>query len=112
MKKVIALILAIITAFSVCVVAFAADEAPAETTAAVETTEEQFNPMDLPAWLIPVALKVGKIALKIAKVFVKIGMAFGLIKTSDIVAKITDFINGLQKPETKPETTSTAAAAA
>lgn len=113
MKKVIALILAIITAFSVCVVAFAEDKAPAEnTTSVTEATEEQFNPMDLPAWLIPVALKVGKIALKIAKVFVKIAMAFGLIKTSDIVEKITDFINGLQKPETKPNDTLPAAAAA
>ncbi len=112
MKKVIALILAIITAFSVCVVAFAADEAPAETAAAVEATEEEFNPMDLPVWLIPVALKVGKIALKLAKVFVKIAAAFGIIDTGDIIAKITDFINGIQKPDTTPETTTTTTAAA
>ena len=66
MKKVIALVLAIIMTFSIGVVAFAEDEAPAEPTTVVEeTTEEQFDPMKLPAWLIPVALKLGKIALKL-----------------------------------------------
>ena len=67
--------------------------------------------MDLPVWLIPVALKVGKIALKIAKVFVKIATIFGIIDSGDIVEKITDFINGLQKPDTTPETTTAVVAA-
>lgn len=112
MKKVIALILAIIMTLSIGVVAFAADETPAEpTTTATETGDEEFNPMDLPAWLIPVALKLGKIALKIAKVFVKIATAFGIINSGDIIEKITDFINGIQKPDTKPEATTAPQAA-
>ena len=112
MKKVIALVLAIIMTLSIGVVAFAADEAPAEPATTVEeTTEEQFDPMKLPAWLIPVALKLGKIALKLAKVFVKIATVFGIIDSGDLVAKITDFINGLQKPDTTPETTTAVVAA-
>lgn len=112
MKKVIALVLAIIMTFSIGVVAFAEDEAPAEPATTVEeSTEEQFNPMDLPVWIIPVALKLGKIALKLAKVFVKIATVFGIIDSGDIVEKITDFINGLQNPETTPETTAAAVVA-
>ena len=112
MKKVIALVLAIIMTFSIGVVAFAEDEAPAEPTTVVEeTTEEQFDPMKLPAWLIPVALKVGKIALKIAKVFVKIATIFGIIDSGDLVEKITSFIDGLQKPDTTPETATKVVAA-
>ena len=112
MKKVIALVLAIIMTFSIGVVAFAEDEAPAEPTTVVEeTTEEQFDPMKLPAWLIPVALKLGKIALKLAKVFVKIVTVFVIIDSSDLVANIPDFISGLQKPETTPETATTVVAA-
>lgn len=109
MKKVIALVLAMIMLFSTGMVAFAADaEAPAEpTTAASE--EEEFNPMDLPAWTIPVALKLGKIALKIAKVFVKIATIFGIVDKGDLVNKITDFINGLVKPGDSEPTTAPAA---
>ena len=105
MKKVIALVLAIIMTFSIGVVAFAEDEAPAEPTTVVEeTTEEQFDPMKLPAWLIPVALKL-------AKVFVKIATIFGILDSGDLVEKITSFIEGLQKPETTPETATTVVAA-
>ena len=112
MKKVIALVLAIILTFSIGVVAFAEDEAPAEPTTVVEeTTEEQFDPMKLPAWLIPVALKLGKIALKLAKVFAKIATIFGILDSGDLVEKITSFIEGLQKPETAPETATTVVAA-
>ena len=112
MKKVIALVLAIIMTFSIGVVAFAEDEAPAEPTTVVEeTTEEQFDPMKLPAWLIPVALKLGKIALKLAKVFVKIATIFGILDSGDLVENITSFIEGLQKPETTPETATTVVAA-
>lgn len=108
MKKVIALVLAMIMLFSTGMVAFAADaEAPAEPTTAA--SEEEFNPMDLPAWMIPVALKLGKIALKIAKVFVKIATIFGIVDKGDLVNKITDFINGLVKPGDSEPTTAPAA---
>lgn len=113
MKKVIALVLAMIMLFSTGMVAFAADaEAPAATTAASDN-EETFNPMDLPAWMIPVALKVAKIALKLAKVFVKIAAAFGIVDKGELIGKITDFINGLIKGDkpTVPETTTVVAAA-
>lgn len=106
MKKVIALVLAMIMLFSTGIVAFAADEdASTETAAVEETTEESFDPMDLPAWTIPVALKLGKIALKLAKVFVKIGTIFGIVDKGELVNKITEFINGLTKTDdTEAET--------
>ena len=108
MKKVIALVLAMIMLFSTGMVAFAADaEVPAEPTTAASDSEDSFDPMDLPAWMIPVALKLGKIALKIAKVFVKIATIFGIVDKGDLVNKITDFINGLvnsgnEEPSTEP----------
>ncbi len=111
MKKVIALVLAMIMLFSTGMVAFAA-EAPAEQTTAASDSEDSFDPMDLPAWMIPVALKLGKIALKLAKVFVKIGTIFGIIDKGDLVNKITDFINSLIKPGDQEPTTAPAAQAA
>lgn len=98
MKKVISIVLAMVMLFSTGVVAFAADaEAPAgeTTTVADENTEESFDFSNLPAWMIPVMLKVAKIALKLAKAFVKVGTVIGIIDTGDLVQKITDFINGL-----------------
>lgn len=113
MKKVIALVLAMIMLFSTGMVAFAADaEAPAEGTTAASDADDSFDPMDLPAWMIPVALKLAKVALKLAKVFVKIASAFGIISSSDIVNKITDFINSLVNPSDPEPTTAPAAQAA
>lgn len=108
MKKVIAVVLAMIMVLSTGIVAFAADveETPAETTVVDENTEENFEFTDLPAWMIPVMLKLAKVALKLAKAFVKIGAIVGIIDTGDLVQKITDFINSLvNKPgDTEPTT--------
>ena len=105
MKKVIALVLAMIMLFSTGMVAFAADaEAPEATTAAADA-DDSFDPMDLPAWMVPVALKLAKVALKLAKVFVKIATIFGIVDKGDLVNKITDFINSIVKPGGDAEVT-------
>lgn len=107
MKKLLALVLALLMAFSACVVAFAADaEAPAEeTTAAAE--DEGFDPMDIPAWTIGPGLKVAKIALKLAKVFLKIALIFN---ATGVAEKIQEFIKNLlpEEPAEEPATTAPA----
>lgn len=106
MKKLLALVLALLMAFSACVVAFAADaEAPAEveTTAAAE--DEGFDPMDIPAWTIGPGLKVAKIFLKLAKVFLKIALIFN---AQGVIEKLQEFINGIEKPDGETETTAAA----
>ena len=104
MKKLIALVLALLMACSACVVAFAADaEAPAaeeSTTAAAE--DDGFNFEDIPAWTIGPGLKIAKIALKIAKVFLKIALIFN---AKGVIEKIQDFINSIEKPDEEPVTT-------
>ena len=72
--------------------------------------------MDKLLYAVPVVSVVGLLfalflALKLAKVFVKIATVFGIIDSGDLVAKITDFISGLQKPDTTPETTTAVVAA-
>lgn len=104
MKKFLALVLAIIMAFSVVTVAFATDsETPAapdaETTTAPsdEATDEAGSLdwlLDLPVWTLKPGSKIIKIALKLVKVFVKIAMAFGIIDTGDIIDQIMGIING------------------
>ena len=108
MKKLIALVLALLMAFSASVVAFAADaEAPAEgeTTAAAE--DDGFNIEDLPFWTIKPGLKVAKIVLKIAKVFLKIALIFN---AKGVIEKLQEFIKNLV-PEEPNEEPSTAPAA-
>ncbi|MDO4381115.1 MAG: hypothetical protein Q4D20_09605 [Clostridia bacterium] len=111
MKKVIALVLAMIMLFSTGMVAFAAD-VPAEGTTAASDADDSFDPMDLPAWMVPVALKLAKVALKLAKVFVKIATIFGIVDKGDLVNKITDFINSIVKPGGDAEVSTTAPLAA
>ncbi len=108
MKKLIALVLALLMAFSASVVAFAADaEAPAEgeTTAAAE--DDGFNIEDLPFWTIKPGLKVAKIVLKIAKVFLKIALIFN---AKGVIEKLQEFIKGFEKPS-EPEVPNTTAPA-
>ncbi len=118
MKKIIALILAVIMTFSLGTVAFA--EGEVEDTTAPETsdtvtdgeeagTEEEPGDfdwlLDLPFWTVGPAFKFAKIALKLAKVVVKLGMVFGLIDANDIIGQITDMINGAQNGEVEETTT-------
>lgn len=117
MKKVIAIVLAMVMLFSTGIVAFAEDTAePSEevsTTAPEEITDaedgEGFDFLDLPFWTVPAGLKVAKILLKIAKVFYKVAAAFGIVDTGDIIGALTDLINGATTEA--PEESTTAAEA-
>lgn len=129
MKKIIALLLALIMTFSCATVAFAAEgtvDTPAteETTAPTEEGTEKGEAdlgdfawiLDLPLWTVKPMLKVAKIALKLVKVVVKIGAVFGM-EPGDIIEVITNLIENTQNGEDAPaeETTeapTTAAAVA
>ena len=113
MKKIIALLLALMMTFSVATVAFAteaeAPEADTETTAPEAPEEDkpvsdQLDEMlgeydwilDLPFGTVKPALKIAKIALKFLKVYIKICDVFGLdpIETVkflfDYIAKVVE----------------------
>ncbi len=97
MKKFIALVLALLTIFSMSTVAFAEGEAdvPAdtETTAPVEDGAGDLQwILDLPFWTVGPAFKFAKIALKLVKVFLKIAAVFGVVDTDAILAEIIDMI--------------------
>ncbi len=114
MKKIIALLLALVMTFSVATIAFAADETVAPET---ETTapsgegeaegEGEFDLgdfgfiMDLPLWTAKPMLKVAKIALKLIKVVVKVGAVFGM-DPGEIIEAVTSLIEKTQG-ETAPE---------
>lgn len=107
MKKIIALLLALIMTFSLAAVAFATEggegeapeAAPADKTV-IEQAEELLGEyswiLDLPAGTIVPALKIAKIALKFLKVYIKICDVFGLdpIETGkflfDYIAKVVE----------------------
>lgn len=117
MKKIIALILAVIMTFSITTVAFAEGEAddttaPETSDVTTEGAEDEAEEagdfdwlLDLPFWTVGPAFKFAKIALKLAKVVVKLGVIFGLIDKDDIIGQITDMINGAQNGETEEEVT-------
>ena len=85
MKKIIALVLALIMTFSVATVAFAT-EAEVETPATEESADAQLKEMlgeyawilDVPAGTIAPALKLAMFALKLAKIYIKICGIFNL----------------------------------
>ena len=112
MKKIIALILALIMTFSMGTVAFAQeDTAPADDTSAAApeegADEEEAGDfdwlLDLPFWTVKPALKIAKIALKFAKVYVKLGVIFGFVDKDDIIGQIEDLIAGANNGEEAPE---------
>lgn len=125
MKKIIALLLALIMTFSMGTVAFAAeDEVTPPTEGSTETTTPDADGddegitddiddalgeydwiLDLPFGTVKPALKIAKIVLKLAKVFVKLGFIFGFVDQEAFYAQIGDFISGLIGDETAPEET-------
>ena len=127
MKKIIALLLALIMTFSVATVAFATD---AETTVPEdEKISDQLSEMlgeyekllDLPFGVVEPALKIAKIALKFLKVYIKICDVFHL-DPMDTAQAIFDYVGGVLEDnnieipgvggEETPEEETTAPAAA
>ena len=123
MKKIIALLLALVMAFSMGTVAFAEGEegtAPetSETTPPAEdetaddeqgTTEDETTGdetvdsllgeydwiLDLPFATVKPALKIAKIALKLGKVYIKLGLIFGFVDKDALVDQVAGIIEGL-----------------
>ncbi len=119
MKKILALVLALIMTFSLCTVAFAEGEAADETTtteAVVEDGTEEGTEeagdfdwlLDLPFWTVKGGAKMAKIALKLVIVIVKVGSIFGLVDTNDIIGQIMDLIASSQNGDAEAEETTTA----
>ncbi len=112
MKKILALVLALIMTFSLCTVAFAEGEVAEDetTTEAVvdEGTEEAGDfdwLLDLPFWTVKGGAKIAKIALKLVIVIVKVGSVFGLVDTTDIIGQIMDLIASSQSGDVEETTT-------
>lgn len=113
MKKLLSLFLALLMAFSVCTVAFAADEVIEDETTTeapvTDGTEEEAGDfdwlLDLPFWTVGPAFKFAKIALKLVKVYVKLAIIFGFIDKDDIISQIEDLIAGAMGGENSEETT-------
>lgn len=120
MKKIIAILLALVMSFSVVTVAFAADDAtatgPDTTVTDVEGEEETTDPsdegeeageldwiLDLPFWTVGPALKFAKIALKLVKVYVKLAIIFGIIDKDDITGPIMEMIQQALAQQGTPE---------
>ena len=109
MKKIIALVLALIMTFSVATVAFATG-AEVETTPAA--TEEAFDMeaalgefawiLDVPAGTVGPALKVAMFALKLAKIYIKFCNFFKLDPAAT-AGKLVEFAKAqLEKANTQP----------
>ena len=113
MKKIIALLLALMMTFSVATVAFATEEsAPAEDASSVEEMLGEYSwILDLPFSTVKPALKIAKIALKLVLVYVKICRAFNL-DPMETAQAIMEFVDGLNVGEEAPEGTEETAPAA
>lgn len=115
MKKIIALLLALIMTFSMGTVAFAQETTEELPPVAEDTNDEAEGSeeesilgeydwiLDLPFGTVKPALKIAKIVLKLAKVYVKLGLIFGIIDKEAFMQQIGDFIGGLIGSEEAPE---------
>jgi hypothetical protein len=131
MKKIIALLLALVMTFSVATVAFAADDVADDATTTTapaegENTEDgafdiddidlgEFSwLLDLPLWTAKPLLKVAKIALKFVKVYFKLSELVGNIPdgvADQLEQIIKDTIAKAEQDSAEPETTTAAAIA-
>ena len=114
MKKIIALLLALIMTFSMGTVAFAEDETagnsqeigtiePGEDEEAGDSLLGEYDwILDLPFGTVKPALKLAKIVLKLAKVYVKLGFVFGFVDKEAFMQQVYDFIGGLIGSEETP----------
>ena len=104
MKKIIALLLALLMTFSVATVAFAADTTENETESSLDIDLGEYDwILDLPLWTVKPALKVAKIALKFVKVYFKLSELVGNIPdgVADQIEKvILDTIEKAQQEDT------------
>ena len=90
MKKIIALLLALIMTFSVATIAFAEGEEAVEKDELAEMLGEYAWILDVPAGTIAPALKVAMFALKLAKIYIKFCNLFNLDPTTT-AGKLVDF---------------------
>ncbi len=111
MKKIIALLLALVMTFSVATMAFAADETATAPEAGTETEVPEGDLagfewlLDLPLWTAKPLLTIAKIALKFVKVYLKISAVFNNIPdevVDGIEQAIKNIIENTEKPETAP----------
>lgn len=116
MKKIIALLLALIMTFSMGTVAFAeGTDTNGETTPPVVEEEDTEGTdedsllgeydwiLDLPFGTVKPALKIAKIVLKLAKVYIKLGVVFGFVDKDALMQQVYDFIGGLIGDAEAPE---------
>ena len=107
MKKLIALLLALLMMFSVVTVAFAADGEPEDTTAAAEENSNAAlesiiklligdgSIENMPVGTAKAGLKIAKIFLKLAKAFIKVGDALGFIDGDKIFLDLVNSVAGM-----------------
>ena len=108
MKKLIALLLAVLMMFSVVTVAFAEGE-PDDTTTTAAAEEENSNAAlesiiklligdgsieNMPIGTAKAGLKIAKIFLKLAKAFIKVGDALGFIDGDKIFLDLVNSVAG------------------
>ena len=108
MKKLIALVLALLMTFSMASFAFAED-ATVEVPAEGESTEIDLGEfswlLDLPLWTVGPGLKIAKIALKFVKIYLKLSSLVGNIPeevANEIERVILETIEKAQQAETAP----------
>ena len=112
MKKIIALLLALIMTFSVATVAFATEAEAGDTPVVEDATDAKLKEMlgeyawilDVPASAIAPALKLAMFVLKIAKIYIKICGVFNLDPVAT-AGKLVEFVKAqLDKYAPAPET--------
>ena len=111
MKKLIAVLLAVLMMFSVVTVAFAEGEADDTTTTTAAAAEEENSNAaldsiiklligdgsieNMPVGTAKAGLKIAKVFLKLAKAFIKVGDALGFIDGDKIFLDLVNNVAGM-----------------